>query len=73
MHTYARIDTGIVAEIIQPATWPATGGEIPIAERFTEELVATMVDVTNVSPQPVCGWSATETGGSWTFTAPAQA
>ena len=56
MHIYARIDNGVVAEIIAPAAWD-DGTEIPIAQRFTAELVATMVDITSVSPLPEPGWT----------------
>jgi len=56
MKTYARVETGIVQEIIAPAI-DSDGNEIPIAERFTADLVAQMVDVTNINPQPVCWWT----------------
>ncbi|WP_330728209.1 hypothetical protein [Burkholderia multivorans] len=59
MKTYARIDKGIVMEIIAPAT-DDSGNEIPIEERFTPELVAQMIDITGVSPQPQCWWTYSE-------------
>lgn len=68
MKTFARIDTGRVAEIILPMAydvdaplppdpenppegWPTfkAGDEVPIEKRFTADLVATLVDITNVS------------------------
>jgi hypothetical protein len=56
MKTYARVVSGIVMEIIEPMTDNA-GNEIPIANRFTSEFVATLVDVTSVSPAPTCWWT----------------
>lgn len=69
MHAYAQIQGGVVMEIIQPLT-ALDGTEIPIGQRFTPEFVATLVDVTNISPMPACWWTATEANGSWEFTAP---
>ena len=66
MHMYGRIEDGHIVEIIAPVTWP-NGSEIPVAQRFTPEIVATLVDITNVSPQPEYGWKATEKSGKWTF------
>ncbi|CAN7471726.1 hypothetical protein [Paraburkholderia hospita] len=66
MKTYARIDNGIVAEIIKPMA-DSEGNEIPIAERFTEEFVSTLVDVTDVAPQPSDWWTYDES----TFNPPA--
>ncbi|WP_175980071.1 hypothetical protein [Caballeronia zhejiangensis] len=73
MKTYARLDNSVVAEIIQPAAWPADmpevgGEEIPIAQRFTPEFVSTLVDVTGVAPAPQFGWVTTD--GGKTFSAP---
>lgn len=68
MLVYGRIQDGALVEIIQPGTYTAEGLdwiegmpsriglEIPIAERFTPELVATMVDITEVTPQPQIYW-----------------
>jgi len=61
MKTYARIVTDpitkveLVAEVIDPAT-DTVGNEIPIANRFTAQFVATLVDVTSASPQPQQNW-----------------
>jgi hypothetical protein len=87
MKTYARIQEGIVAEIIPPAVWdidspegvtPAfkVGDEIPIDQRYHPSLVvgpvSVMTDITAVNPQPAQNWTATQgTDGSWTFAAPA--
>ncbi|MEX3933257.1 hypothetical protein AB4Y32_15890 [Paraburkholderia phymatum] len=68
MKTYARIQQGIVAEIIPPMQYDADnpagialawklGDEVPIERRYTPDLVSTMVDITSVSPQPQQGWS----------------
>lgn len=65
MSIYARIDGGIVAEIIEPLL-DGNGNEIPAAERFTPELVRTLVDVTSLVPIPAQGWAY---DGS-TFTGP---
>lgn len=57
MKTYARIEGGRVAEIIEPLTytedpadWPMykIGDEVPIELRFTPEIVATLVDISDV-------------------------
>jgi hypothetical protein len=65
MKTYARIDGGRVVEIIEPATYDIdwlddnedvihkAGDDIPIEQRFTPEFVLTLVDVTDISPQPI--------------------
>jgi hypothetical protein len=51
MKTYARIENGVVAEIIlpHPEGWP-------IEDRFTAEFVATLVDVTGLKPMPSEAW-----------------
>ena len=56
MTIYARIQDGVVAEIIQPLM-DQEGNEYPIAERFVPALVETMVDVTSQNPMPDQGWS----------------
>lgn len=76
MKTYARIDNGVVVEIILPVTWSEDiyqggrdengnprgpllhnqGDEIAIEDRFTAQFVATLVDITDMDPQPVEGW-----------------
>ena len=67
MHTYARVVNGVVMEIILPAT-DQNGNEVPIAGRFTPDLVAEMIDVTSVIPAPECWWTTTD--GGKTFKAP---
>lgn len=56
MNSYARIDNGVVVEIIAPMT-DSEGKEIPVAERFTVQFVATLVDISTVSPVPQEGWT----------------
>lgn len=56
MKTYARIDTGVVVEIIQPMQ-DGAGNEIPVEDRFTPEFVATLVDVTGMNPAPDQRWT----------------
>lgn len=63
MGTYARIQSGVVAELFTPSAG------VPIADCFHSSLF--WVDVTNVSPRPQPGWTATESGGAWAFSAPA--
>ena len=63
MSTYARPAAGVVFEIIQ-VTSAAVGTLYPAA------FVATLVDVTALSPQPQPGWAATQTAGVWTFAPP---
>lgn len=69
MSTYARIQSGIVAEIIAPM-FDASGNEIPIVDRFHPEIVATLVNVTSYATEPQPGWVATDSAGNWTFTTP---
>lgn len=56
MQIYARVQSGIVQEIIQPLL-KDDGTPWPIEDRYTPDLVAQMVDVTNVSPMPSCWWT----------------
>lgn len=67
MTTYARIAGGLIAEIITP---PSAFDGIPLDQQFPEFIVATLVDVTSASPQPQPGWTASQSGSTWTFTAP---
>jgi hypothetical protein len=55
MRTYARIDDGKVAELILP--FAVDGVEVPVSDRFPVAVVQTLVDVTDMSPRPACGWS----------------
>jgi hypothetical protein len=68
MKTYACIVDGSVFEVIKPMARDVDSGEgvsppfkagdeIPIAERFTPEFVATLVDFTDINPQPAQGWA----------------
>lgn len=59
---YARVANGVVAELV------TLDSSIPIGAAFHGDLV--FVDVTSVSPQPGQNWTATETGGAWSFSAP---
>jgi hypothetical protein len=63
MKTYARIENGIVTELI-PALFDGEGKEYAIAERFPAEVAATIVD----APPGVAEWWA-YAGGA--FSAPA--
>ncbi|QUN38588.1 hypothetical protein KEH56_10100 [Burkholderia cenocepacia] len=57
MKTYARIDSGVVQEILQ------TDGDIK--KMFHPALV--WVDITTETPSPQPGWSAVKSAGSWSF------
>ncbi|OCZ56611.1 hypothetical protein A7P23_11475 [Achromobacter xylosoxidans] len=52
---YARIENGIVVEIIQPMFFD-DGTEIPVELRFTPQFVTTLIDVTNEDPAPEVWW-----------------
>lgn len=56
MSYYALVEFGIVVEIIPPYVNP-DGRDIPIEERYTADFVARMVDITDMDPQPVQGWT----------------
>lgn len=51
MKIYARLDDGVVVEIINPMT-DAEGSEIAIERRFHPDFVAMLVDVTELAPPP---------------------
>lgn len=69
MKTYARIDRGIFMERIDPKPYDSEawdwfegdpsriGTEEPIEDRYTAELVATMVEITGLNPLPLPGWT----------------
>jgi len=78
MHTYARIDNDIVAEIIEPMAYDIAsppgceytfdaGYEVPIGQRFSAGFVASLIDITDIAPQPAQGW----TYNGISFSAPA--
>jgi len=56
MSTYARIESGAVAEIIAPVT-DELGSEIDVADRFTPDIVAQLVDITDLPLQPSQGFA----------------
>lgn len=66
MKIYARIQNGVVAEIVRPATYDAdgefegiayrSGDEIPIERRFHPDIVEDLVDITGVDPTPAEHW-----------------
>jgi hypothetical protein len=55
MKVYARVDSGEVVEVIPPRV-DDEGAEIEIERRFTEEFVATLVEITDLEPSPEAGW-----------------
>jgi hypothetical protein len=67
MKTYASIENGAVREIVFPKSWgiddpndpPAfrADDEQPIEIRFPAEFVATLVDITEIVPQPDQRWT----------------
>lgn len=71
MQTYARVENGVVAEIIRPMQYDAdspegvtptwkNGDEIPIERRYSSPLIdgeiSLMVNITNVTPEPTNNW-----------------
>lgn len=62
MATYARVLDGIVAELFTPPDG------VPIEDCFHADL--TWIDC-SATPDVAPGWTATETGGVWTFAPPA--
>jgi hypothetical protein len=64
MSNYALIQNGVVVELFTPPTGAT------LDQCFTPQMVAQFVDVTAASPAPQVGWTATETGGAWSFAAP---
>lgn len=63
MATYARVVDGVVQEIITPAH-DDQGNEISIVDRYTPKFVASLVDVSDVSPVLSCGWTYDGSGFS---------
>ena len=66
MKTYALIVDNYVSQLVLPYVNP-DGVEVPIEERFTPDMVAMMVDITDMEPQPQPNWTYDGT----TFSAPA--
>jgi hypothetical protein len=56
MKTYARVEDGVIQEIIEPFADP-NGNEYSIEERFVPELVVQMIDITGVTPKPDQMWT----------------
>ncbi|MBB3012026.1 hypothetical protein [Cupriavidus alkaliphilus] len=54
MKTYVRIDGGVVVELIRPMV-DEDGKDVPIEARYHPDFVATLVDVTDITPIPVQG------------------
>lgn len=55
MRVYARVEAGVVREIINPVM-DDVGVDIPIDQCFPAQLVAQMIEVTDVKPAPDQGW-----------------
>lgn len=60
MKTYARVSEGLVHELF------VTDGDM--AEMFHPDMI--WVEITDLVPEPVVGWSAYEESGSWIFSEP---
>lgn len=56
MKTYARIENGVVLEIIPPFV-DGDGNEVAIENRFTTEIVQTLVEITTSTGFPSEGWT----------------
>ena len=52
MNIYARVEDGVVMEIIPPRE-----DGLEIEKRFHPDFVATLVDITDVSPAPDQRWT----------------
>lgn len=61
MATYARIQSGEVAELFTPPS------DAAIDSCFSGDIAAQFVDVTSVTPTPKPGWAAVEASGEWSF------
>jgi len=56
MKIYARIESGVVVEIIVPVE-NNDGQQYPLPECYTADIVATCIDITSVTPQPQQNWT----------------
>ena len=56
MKTYALVTDSMVHELIEPAIYQ-DGTEIAIADRFSAEVVALLVDVTELAEKPQPRWT----------------
>lgn len=66
MSTYAYIYNGVIWEIIPPY-FNELGVYVPIEQRYPSTFIDSCVDITNLNPQPLAGWTATKVGDEWTF------
>nr|WP_314614276.1 tail fiber assembly protein [uncultured Pseudomonas sp.] len=57
--TYVRVQDGLVYETVSPFINDA-GDYVPIEERFAPDYVNSLVDITDVSPQPEPWWTYSE-------------
>jgi hypothetical protein len=57
MRIYALIENGAVYEIIQPWTDNGVPVDLPIEERYPPEVVAKMVEITDMDPMPQERWT----------------
>lgn len=64
MTTYARVQSGVVAEIFTPPNG------FTLAESLVPMLAAECVALTGITPAPQQGWTATEVNGVRSFSAP---
>lgn len=71
MKTYARIDQGIVMELITTRS-DDDGIEYPIAALYHPDFVATLVDVTAVTPTPAIYDVARQEDEGWVFGSPTE-
>lgn len=54
MKIYARIQEGVVVEIFPPVQ--IDGIDIPLEERIHPEMLATCIDISDISPSPTEWW-----------------
>lgn len=64
MSTYARVQDGIVAELFAPPSG------VVLEDCFAPSVASQFVDITAVDPAPLPGWTATQRGSTWSFSAP---
>ncbi len=56
LKVYARVENGVVQEVIQPLN-DLDGVEYPIEERYPVQVLEQLVEITGLSPQPDQGWT----------------
>jgi hypothetical protein len=75
MTIYARIQNGVVFELILPPV-DDDNKAMPMGSLYNPELIdgtiSHMTDVSTANPSPLEGWAAVSNNGAWTFSAPSE-